>query len=200
MASTLRLSGGASSSDDPEDLSKNRRLPERHQGRRGDTVVTRRHTHRAVPQAARAKPVRRGSTTSLWWQPPMRSPPAPAEDRLRPARHVPRRARGAELVSRAPWVAHFGLDRTPFGKSIAAKDCSSAGTPRSRRPHQLLHRRVGHRLVTGDVGAGKTVSVRAAVSSLDPTRHQVIYIANPAFGTRGLYVTIVRSLGAEPST
>ena len=33
---------------------------------------------------------------------------------------------------------------------------------------------------------------------LDRTRHQVIYIANPAFGTRGLYVTIVRSLGAEP--
>ena len=53
-------------------------------------------------------------------------------------------------------------------------------------------------MVTGDVGAGKTVSVRAAVSALDPTRHQIIYVANPAFGTRGLYVTIVRSLGAEP--
>jgi hypothetical protein len=53
-------------------------------------------------------------------------------------------------------------------------------------------------VITGDVGAGKTVAVRAAVSALDPTRHQVIYIANPAFGTRGLYVTIVRALGAEP--
>ena len=30
----------------------------------------------------------------------------------------------------------------------------------------------------GRVGAGKTVAVRAAVSSLDPTRHQVIYIAS----------------------
>ena len=48
------------------------------------------------------------------------------------------------------------------------------------------------------VGAGKTVAVRAAVAALDPTRHQVIYIANPAFGTRGLYVTIVRALGAQP--
>jgi type II secretory pathway predicted ATPase ExeA len=48
------------------------------------------------------------------------------------------------------------------------------------------------------VGAGKTAAVRAAVSALDPTRHQVIYIANPAFGTRGLYVTIVRALGAQP--
>jgi len=53
-------------------------------------------------------------------------------------------------------------------------------------------------VVTGDVGAGKTVALRAAVAGLDPTRHQVIYIPNPAFGTRGLYVTIVRALGAQP--
>lgn len=102
-------------------------------------------------------------------------------------------------MSRAPWVAHFGLDRTPFGKSIAAKDLFI------RQAHQEAVARINFCIVesaigvvTGDVGAGKTVSVRAAVSSLDPTRHQVIYIANPAFGTRGLYVTIVRSLGAEP--
>jgi type II secretory pathway predicted ATPase ExeA len=48
------------------------------------------------------------------------------------------------------------------------------------------------------VGAGKTVAVRAAVAALDPTRHQVIYVANPAFGTRGLYVQVVRALGAQP--
>jgi type II secretory pathway predicted ATPase ExeA len=53
-------------------------------------------------------------------------------------------------------------------------------------------------VITGAVGAGKTVAVRAAVSGLDPTRHQIIYVANPAFGTRGLYVTIVRALGGEP--
>jgi type II secretory pathway predicted ATPase ExeA len=53
-------------------------------------------------------------------------------------------------------------------------------------------------VVVGDVGAGKTVAVRAAVAGLDPTRHTVIYVANPAFGTRGLYVTVVRALGAEP--
>jgi type II secretory pathway predicted ATPase ExeA len=26
------------------------------------------------------------------------------------------------MTSRAPWAAHFGLARTPFGKAIAAKD------------------------------------------------------------------------------
>jgi transcriptional regulator with XRE-family HTH domain len=53
---------------------------------------------------------------------------------------------------------------------------------------RLLDRRLG----------APTVAVRAAVAGLDPTRHQVIYVANPAFGTRGLYVQVVRALGAQP--
>jgi type II secretory pathway predicted ATPase ExeA len=103
------------------------------------------------------------------------------------------------MSAAAPWAAHFGLRRTPFGKSIAAKDLFA------RQAHAEAVARINFcvmesalGVITGDVGAGKTVSVRAAVDALDPTRHQVIYIANPAFGTRGLYVTIVRSLGAEP--
>ena len=102
-------------------------------------------------------------------------------------------------MSAAPWAAHFGLTRTPFGKAIPAKDLYA------RQAHAEAVARINFCIVesalgviTGDVGAGKTVSVRAAVAALDRTRHQVIYIANPAFGTRGLYVTIVRSLGAEP--
>ena len=50
----------------------------------------------------------------------------------------------------------------------------------------------------GDVGAGRPSRSRATVDALDPTRHQVIYIANPAFGTRGLYVSVVRALGGRP--
>jgi type II secretory pathway predicted ATPase ExeA len=102
-------------------------------------------------------------------------------------------------VSPAPWAAHFGLARTPFGKSIAARDLFA------RQAHAEAIARISFcvvesalGVVTGDVGAGKTVAVRAAVTALDPTRHQVIYIANPAFGIRGLYVTIVRALGDRP--
>jgi type II secretory pathway predicted ATPase ExeA len=102
-------------------------------------------------------------------------------------------------VSPAPWAAHFGLARTPFGKSIPARDLFA------RQAHAEAIARISFcvvesalGVVTGDVGAGKTVAVRAAVSALDPTRHQVIYIANPAFGARGLYVTIVRALGERP--
>jgi len=102
-------------------------------------------------------------------------------------------------VSAAPWVKHFGLSRTPFGKSIAAKDLfvrAAHAEAVARINFCVVESALG--VITGDVGAGKTVSVRAAVAGLDPTRHQIIYVANPAFGTRGLYVTIVRSLGAEP--
>ena len=102
-------------------------------------------------------------------------------------------------MTAAPWAAHFGLSRTPFGKSIAARDLFARqghAEAVARISFCVLESALG--VVTGDVGAGKTVAVRAAVAALDPTRHQVIYIANPAFGTRGLYVTIVRSLGAQP--
>ena len=35
-------------------------------------------------------------------------------------------------------------------------------------------------MITGEVGTGKTVAVRAALAALDPTRHTVIHIGNPA--------------------
>ena len=104
-------------------------------------------------------------------------------------------------MSPPPWAAHFGLSRTPFGKRIAARDLFG------RQAHAEAIARIGFCIVEsalgvvmGDVGSGKTVALRATVDSLDPTRHQVIYIANPAFGTRGLYVSVVRALGRRPVT
>jgi type II secretory pathway predicted ATPase ExeA len=97
------------------------------------------------------------------------------------------------------WVSHFGFDRAPFSKSIPAADLFA------RPAHDEAVARIRFciaeaalAVITGDVGIGKTVAVRAATSALDPTAHQVIYVANPAFGTRGLYVTIVQALGASP--
>jgi type II secretory pathway predicted ATPase ExeA len=53
-------------------------------------------------------------------------------------------------------------------------------------------------VITGEVGVGKTVAVRAAVSQLHQAAHHIVYLANPTVGIRGLYVTIVRALGAVP--
>lgn len=83
-------------------------------------------------------------------------------------------------MSRPPWAAHFGLTRTPFGKAIPAAHLfhrQAHAEAVARITFCVLEAALG--VVTGDVGAGKTVSVRAAVAGLDPTRHQIIYIANP---------------------
>ena len=188
---------------DPEDLTRIEVYLDGKPAGAAVPFVTRRHVHRAVPQAARPDP----------------DPTGVDYLGLVAAAHDEEAGTGAKIdftqlgklpgsdpaktgggaVSPAPWAAHFGLARTPFGKSIPARDLFA------RQAHAEAIARISFcvvesalGVVTGDVGAGKTVALRAAVAALDPTRHQVIYIANPAFGTRGLYVTIVRALGAPP--
>ena len=53
-------------------------------------------------------------------------------------------------------------------------------------------------MVTGEVGAGKTVAIRAALAGLDASRHTTIYLGNPAVGGRGLYSGIITALGGVP--
>jgi type II secretory pathway predicted ATPase ExeA len=95
--------------------------------------------------------------------------------------------------------SHFGFTKMPFGKDLAPS---------------MLHRHRGHQealarisflvqeqaigVLTGEVGSGKTVAARAAISELEPSRYSVIYLANPSIGARGLYAEIVSRLGGEP--
>lgn len=102
---------------------------------------------------------------------------------------------------RAPWVSHFGFTQTPFSKAIPASqlcDRASLQEAIARIRFTIAEALLG--VLIGEVGVGKTVAVRAAVSQLDPAAHHVIYVPNPAFGTRGLYATIVRALGGVPHT
>jgi len=103
------------------------------------------------------------------------------------------------MNARAPWVAHFGFSAMPFGKGIPAAGLYSRPSHEeavARIRFCVAESLIG--VISGEVGVGKTVALRAAVGALDPTSHQVIYVPNPAFGTRGLYVTIVSALGASP--
>jgi type II secretory pathway predicted ATPase ExeA len=95
---------------------------------------------------------------------------------------------------------HWGFTRMPFGRSLAPS---------------MLHRHDGHAeavarigwcidqhalgVITGEVGAGKTVAVRAATAALDTSRHVVIYLPNPSVGVRGMLHHIVATLGQVPS-
>jgi type II secretory pathway predicted ATPase ExeA len=94
---------------------------------------------------------------------------------------------------------HYGFTRMPFGRGV---------------PIGALHRHRGHAeavarirwlidqngigVLTGEVGAGKTVAVRAALSTLDASRNTIIYLANPTIGARGIHGAIVSALGQPP--
>jgi type II secretory pathway predicted ATPase ExeA len=96
--------------------------------------------------------------------------------------------------------SHWGFTRMPFGRGLAPS---------------MLHRHDGHAeavarigwcieqhalgVITGEVGAGKTVAVRAATAALDTSRHVVIYLPNPSVGVRGMLHHIVASLGHTPN-
>src|ERR1700716_1785718 len=102
-------------------------------------------------------------------------------------------------MMRAPWATHFGFTKLPFSKTISAKDLLD------RASHQEAVARIRFCIsesllgvITGEVGVGKTVAVRAATSQLDATAHHIIYVATPTCGARGLYLTIVHALGARP--
>ena len=96
--------------------------------------------------------------------------------------------------------SYYGFTRMPFGRGLAPA---------------MLHRHPGHAeavarinwcvdqhaigVVTGEVGAGKTVAIRAAAAALDPARHVIIYLPNPSVGVRGMLHHIVATLGRSPS-
>jgi type II secretory pathway predicted ATPase ExeA len=95
---------------------------------------------------------------------------------------------------------HYGFTRLPFGKDLAPSmlhqhaACSEAA---ARITWCIRERALG--VLTGEVGAGKTVAARAAIAAIDQTRHTLIYLANPTTGTRGLHYQIVTALGGRPA-
>ena len=95
--------------------------------------------------------------------------------------------------------AHWGFTRMPFAKDLAPSMLHahrSHAEAVARITWCIDERAAG--VVTGEVGAGKTVAVRAALAGLDQSRHSVIYLGDPTVGVRGLYSTIVTTLGGTP--
>lgn len=95
--------------------------------------------------------------------------------------------------------SYFGFSKMPFGKALAASALyKSAGHREAVARVSFLVSEAAIGVVTGEVGSGKTVAARAAVAELEPSRHSVVYLPNPAVGARGLYAELVARLGAEP--
>jgi type II secretory pathway predicted ATPase ExeA len=95
----------------------------------------------------------------------------------------------------------YGLTRMPFGRSLAPGTLhrhTAHGEAVARITWCVDQRALG--VITGEVGAGKTVAVRAALAALDPTRHTIVYLPNPTIGARGIHHHIVAALGGVPRT
>jgi type II secretory pathway predicted ATPase ExeA len=94
---------------------------------------------------------------------------------------------------------HWGFTRMPFGRDLAPAMLHrhrAHGEAAARISWCITERALG--VITGEVGVGKTVAVRAALAALDPSRHIVIYLGNPTVGARGIHHAIVTALGATP--
>jgi len=93
----------------------------------------------------------------------------------------------------------YGFTRMPFGRDLAPGMLhrhSAHGEAVARIGWCVTERRIG--VITGEVGAGKTVAIRAALSTLDTSRHTIIYLPNPTIGVRGIHHQIVTALGGQP--
>src|SRR5664279_4600041 len=128
---------------------------------------------------------------------PRRSRPRRPRPRPTPAARHRRDARGVGVIEKLK--STYGFTKTPFGRGLAPQMLHRHGThaeAAARIDWCISERGLG--VVTGEVGAGKTVAVRAALAGLDSSRNTVIYLVNPTVGGRGLYSCIVTALGGIP--
>ncbi|WP_160141015.1 ExeA family protein [Cryobacterium shii] len=96
--------------------------------------------------------------------------------------------------------SHYGFTRMPFARDIPPQALNPYPSHReaiARIDWCVSQRQLG--LISGEVGAGKTVAVRAALAGLEPSRHQVIYIPDPTITMRGIHTRIVTALGGTPA-
>ena len=95
--------------------------------------------------------------------------------------------------------AHYGFTRMPFTSAVPvpALYASAAHKEAVARLRWLISAR-GLGVLTGEVGSGKTVALRAAADGLDASRHTLIYLPNPQIGVRGIHGALAMALGQAP--
>ncbi len=91
--------------------------------------------------------------------------------------------------------AHYGFTKMPFGRDLAPGMLfrhTAHAEAAARLTWCVTEKTIG--VLTGEVGVGKTVALRAALASLDASRHTLIYLGNPSVGVRG-YLELSRQPG-----
>ena len=95
--------------------------------------------------------------------------------------------------------AHYGFTVMPFTAAVPVPGLfgSAAHKEAVARLRWLISAR-GLGVLTGEVGSGKTVAVRAAADGLDASRNTLIYLPNPQIGVRGIHGAVATALGQAP--
>ena len=94
---------------------------------------------------------------------------------------------------------YFGSERLPSDRSIPVGALSASASRQEaagRIAYGIDTRQIT--VITGEVGAGKSVAARAATDRLDASCRQLITIPNPQVGARGIHHAVVATLGGVP--
>ena len=97
-----------------------------------------------------------------------------------------------------PLVKALGFTKQPFDKKLPLKDLflSYQINELFEQLKHFLHRR-GIALITGEIGAGKSTTIRAFNEQLEKNLYDIAYIADPTIGMRGILISVARQLNLE---
>lgn len=93
----------------------------------------------------------------------------------------------------------FGFCHTPFARDVPVEELFRHES--MEELHERLLYVARHRLfavVTGDVGCGKTTTLRMFSRSLDQSKYKLVYISDSSLTPRFLYWGLLSQLDCEP--
>jgi type II secretory pathway predicted ATPase ExeA len=93
----------------------------------------------------------------------------------------------------------FGCMRTPFGRDLPVPQLYQSQGHRELASRLLYAAQRKHfALITGEVGAGKSTTVRAMVTELNPARFCALYLSDSQLTPRNFYWEALHQLGYPP--
>ncbi len=93
----------------------------------------------------------------------------------------------------------YGCTRTPFGRDLPVSDLyQSQGHQELISRLLYVAQRKQFALITGEVGAGKSTTVRAVVAALHPARYVPLYLSDSQLTPRNFYWETLHQLGHTP--
>ncbi len=108
---------------------------------------------------------------------------------------------GGIIIMMEDYLNYFGFRKEPFGTDVAVTDLfetSEILAAKERFEYTINLGGVG--LLTGDVGSGKTTTLRYGISGLHPSEYRVIYLTSTSGSILEMYRLLLSELGIDSSS